>query len=101
MGSWLNPGHWWELLKSHLKEWLLDIFTMLREVGIDLIDALLAQVIPMFPQVNWLAVELRLAEINYVFPLAETVALASALAALWALVFTYKLIKSWIPLIGS
>lgn len=94
-------GGFWTLLKTHLKEWFFDILAYLRSMGDQLLGTALVQCQSLIPTVNWSSVQDRLDQINYFFPLSECVAYATALFALWSLVMIYRIVKTWIPLVGS
>jgi hypothetical protein len=79
------------------------IWSAVRALGDTLLGAFITAAQGMMPDVaaTWSANSGLVAQINHVFPLSETLALASVLFGLWVLVFGYKLVKSWLPTVSS
>ena len=50
-----------------------------------------------FPMVNWTSVRTHLDAINFFFPLNETITIVLGLFTLWLTMWTYRMVKSWIP----
>jgi len=80
-----------------------QIWSVIRSLGDTLLEALITAAGSAFPDVasGWTLHSGVIAQMNYFFPLSETLALATGLFGLWVLVLGYKLVKSWIPTVAS
>lgn len=100
--SWLaEAGKFFILLKNHLTEWLFGIFGYIRGLGDSMIGSLISEMDARIPYLDVAFIQAELDKVNYFFPLSECLVYAAALFGLWVSVFAYRLVKSWIPLVGS
>jgi hypothetical protein len=88
-------------LADKLTGWLWDLLVNLRVKGETMLSDVVTPALSHIPGLDPVSVHSSLAGINYFFPLGETVAMISALAALWSMVNTYRTIKSWIPFLSG
>lgn len=88
-----------ETLLSRLLGWILSFFGGAKAVGDTILTWLLTQAAPYLPDVgSALApaeIQKLLGNINYLFPLSELVAFATAYGALWGLWRGFRWVKSW------
>lgn len=82
-------------------EWVKQLFEMLRGLGDQLLDFVFDRLGTVFPSVNWEPLQDSVDKLNYVFPLSETLVFATTLFMVWALVFAYRTVKSWLPLVSG
>lgn len=99
--DWLAEAVAW--LLSGLKELLLTLLAVLREMGELVLQQVLSAAQAFFPDVSGEIGDQStlLGQINHFFPLTETVGYLVALFGLWLLVLAYRLVKSWIPTVSG
>lgn len=98
----------WDTLKAFFvwlveQLWLLVqwLFLQFQAMGQAVLDNTVAAWVALFPGVDWQPVADGLAWGNYFLPLGEAVTVVGLLLTLWVATFLYKLVKSWIPTIGT
>lgn len=89
------------LLQEKLVRLVSVVLVGLKAFGDAVIGQLLSSGHAFFPTVNWAAWHGYLDNVNYFFPLSETITLATGYFGLWSLVVMYRLAKSWIPTVSG
>ena|ERR1039457_2773766 len=78
-----------------------ELIGRFREMGDGMISGLMVSVKVLFPTVNFTPWQARMDQLNSVVPVGEALALVVVYFAAWALVKTYRLVKSWVPTVSS
>lgn len=87
-------------LYEKLTAWILSFFLSLREFGENLLGGLIDTCSAWIPGLeNVTAITPYLAQINYIFPLSETVALLWTYYGLWSFLKAWNYVKRWIPFV--
>ena len=95
-------------MKTLLK-WLFDklgelsiwFFTKISALGVLVIVEVKRVMGNFIPAQNMHLIDGYLANINYFFPLSETVGFATSLFGVWVVCLLYRLVKSWIPTVSG
>lgn len=88
-------------LADQITDWIGAFFDLLRTFGDSAIASMKSAALAAVPSMSASWVDLQVNRANGFFPLSETVTLMGVYLGLWALVWAYKLIKSWIPTVAS
>jgi hypothetical protein len=96
------------MILSGLK-WLWDAFLGLitatlekaSELGESLLSGVVAQVQAALPSTDFSTLENILGQLDSVVPITELVGFVSNYTSLWAGVWAYRVVKSWIPGLSS
>lgn len=88
-------------LADQITGWFGAFFELLRSFGDSAIASMKTAALAAVPSMSGPWVDLQINRANGFFPLSETVSLMTVYLGLWALVWAYKFIKSWIPTVAS
>lgn len=88
-------------LATALLGWLQAFFGLVRSFGDYEAKVLVGAVKAAVPGVGSVLAGDIPGYVNHFFPLSETLAFATAYGAAWLGVQSYRLVKSWIPTIGT
>lgn len=91
----------WDQVFHRLVDWVVYAFQLLRGWGDTAIHSLLGWAAVAFPAVDWASIKGYTDQVNFFFPLSETIALAVTYLGLWIGVWLYRTIKSWIPTVSG
>jgi len=88
-------------LVNQIKSLILTLWNSIAGWGLAIVSTVLESLDSLIPGINTESVQGVLANINYIFPLYETVSMASVLFTLWGTVLIYRIIKSWVPTVSG